>query len=152
MTAGQGEKRSRKQQQDIAALLTAPTMAEAAARCGISEKTLWRWSQNPEFAVRFREARSRALEAAINKLCHSTYQAAVVLLEISTNKRASSSSRVSAARAIFEIAIKVREFHELENRVAELENYKAAPTHEQLESRSAFRREPPRDIIITFVG
>lgn len=126
---GHGEKRTRKQQQAIAALLTEPTMAEAAARCGISEKTLWRWSHNPEFAARFREARNRTLEAAINKLCSSTYQAAAVLLEVSTNKRASSSSRVSAARAIFEIAVKAQEFHELENRVAELENYKAAPTY-----------------------
>ena len=126
---GHGEKWSRKQPQAIAALLTAPTMAEAAARCGISEKTLWRWSQNPEFAARYREARSRALEAAINKVCNSASQAADVLLEISTNKRASSSSRVSAARAIFEIAIKAQEFHELENRVAELENHKAAPTY-----------------------
>jgi hypothetical protein len=69
------------------------------------------------------------LEAAINKLRNSAHQAADVLLEIAQNKRASSSSRVSAARAIFEIVIKVQEFQELEDRVAELESDKAAPAY-----------------------
>ena len=63
------------------------------------------------------------------KVLPAAFSRDAVLLEISTNKRASSSSGVSAARAIFEIAIKAQEFHELENRVAELENHKAASTY-----------------------
>ena len=126
---GHGEKWSRKKEQAIVALLVAPTLIDAAKNCDISESTLRRWMQEPAFVESYRKAREQLLEAAINKLCHSTHQAAVVLLEVSKNKRATSSSRVSAARAILEIAMKAQEFHELESRIAELENWQATQTN-----------------------
>jgi hypothetical protein len=126
---GHGEKQSRKKEHAIVALLVASTVVDAAKTCDVSESTLRRWMQEPDFVASYRRARERMLETAINKVCSSASQAADVLLEISRNEHASSSSRVSAARAILEIAVKVQEFHELENRVAELENYKATPTY-----------------------
>ena len=126
---GHGEKWSRKKEQAIVALLVAPTLIDAAKNCDISESTLRRWMQEPAFVESYRRAREQLLEAAINKLFHSTYQAAAVLLEVSKNKRATSSSRVSAARAILEIAMKAQEFHELESRIAELENWQATQTN-----------------------
>jgi len=126
---GHGEKQSRKKEQAIVALLVAPTLIDAAKNCDVSESTLRRWMQEPAFVDSYRQARERMLEAAINRVCSSASQAADVLLEISKSKGATSSSRVSAARAILEIAIKVQEFHELESRVAELESYKATPTY-----------------------
>jgi transposase-like protein len=125
---GHGEKWSRKKEQAIVALLGAPTLIDAAKNCDISQSTLRRWMQEPAFVESYRRAREQLLEAAINKLFHSTYQAAAVLLEVSKNKRATSSSRVSAARAILEIAMKAQEFHELESRIAELENWQATQT------------------------
>jgi hypothetical protein len=126
---GHGEKWSRKKEQAIVALIVAPTLIDAAKNCDVSESTLRRWMQEPTFVESYRRAREQLLDAAINKLCHSTYEAAAVLLEVSKNKRATSSSRVSAARAILEIAMKAQEFQELESRIAELENYKAPPTY-----------------------
>lgn len=125
---GHGEKRSRKKEQAIVALLVAPTLIDAAKNCGVGESTLRRWMQEPTFVLSYRRAREQLLEAAINKLFGSTYQAVAVLLEVSKNKRATSSSRVSAARAILEIAMKAQEFHELESRIAELENWQATQT------------------------
>src|SRR5271165_3397523 len=102
---GHGEKQSRKKEQAIVALLVAPTLIDAAKNCDVSESTLRRWMQEPAFVDSYRQARERMLEAAINRVCSSASQAADVLLEISKSKGATSSSRVSAARAILEIAI-----------------------------------------------
>lgn len=123
---GHGEKKSRKREQAIVALLAAPSVIDAARDCGVGESTLRRWLQEPAFMGCYRQARQRMLDAAINKLHCSTYQAADALLQIATNKRATSSSRVSAARAILEITIKLQDFQELERRIAELENCKTA--------------------------
>ena len=53
---GHGEKRSRKQEQFIAALLSYPTVEAAAKTVGIGDVTAWRWRQDPAFAQRYREA------------------------------------------------------------------------------------------------
>jgi DNA-directed RNA polymerase specialized sigma24 family protein len=46
-----------KQEAAIAALLTEPTYARAAAVAGISEGTLYRWLHLPAFRAAFRQAR-----------------------------------------------------------------------------------------------
>jgi hypothetical protein len=46
---GHGEKLSRKQEHTIAALLTAPSVAEAAQSAGVGEPTLYRWLKEPAF-------------------------------------------------------------------------------------------------------
>ena len=52
-----------KQAQAILALLTEPTRAAAAARCGISTKSLYRWFRCPHFRKAYDLARERHLEA-----------------------------------------------------------------------------------------
>ena len=121
MTAGHGEKRTRKQQQAIAALLTVPTMAEAAARCGISEKTLWRWSQNPEFAAAYRKAQQRLLESAINALRQAALTFADTLRIVAADASAPPASRATAARSGLEVLLKAVTIQDLEQRVNELE-------------------------------
>jgi uncharacterized protein YcbX len=121
MTAGHGEKRTRKQQQAIAALLTAPTMAEAAARCGISEKTLWRWSQHSEFAEAYRKAQQRLLESAINALRQAALTFAETLRIVAADASAPPASRATAARSGLEVLLKAVTIEDLERRVNELE-------------------------------
>ena len=49
---GRGEKLSREEEQAVLALLTRPTVAEAAQARAVSEVTLWRWMQRPNFGDR----------------------------------------------------------------------------------------------------
>src|SRR5215467_3129182 len=53
---GHGEKRSRKTEQFIAALLTKPTVEAAAKKAGIGDVTAWRWMKDRAFADQYREA------------------------------------------------------------------------------------------------
>ncbi len=118
---GHGEKYTRKQEQAIIALMTAPTMADAAKAAGISEITLWRWLQLPAFLQRYREAKRQAFGQAISQLQQAAVDAVRTLRAVATDEEASPSARVSAARAILEIGVKAVEIEDLTARLEELE-------------------------------
>lgn len=58
----------RRAQALIAALLTEPTHAAAAAKAGVGERTLHRWLRRPEFEAAYREARRRIVDEAVGVL------------------------------------------------------------------------------------
>lgn len=65
---GHGGKFERRKELAIATLLAAPTLAQAAHLCGVSERTLRRWLQEKTFAWRYRQERTRMLESTVNLL------------------------------------------------------------------------------------
>jgi hypothetical protein len=65
---GHGEKRSRHEARAIAALLEQPTIGQAAAAAGISERTLRTWMSEPDFQTILAAARSSLLSAALARL------------------------------------------------------------------------------------
>jgi DNA-binding MurR/RpiR family transcriptional regulator len=116
-----GEKLSRKQEVAIAALLTCPTLAEAAQRAGISEPTLGRWLRRDDFQTAYRQARREAVSQAIAHLQRVSGEAVETLRAIMADGKAPASARVTAARAVLEVAIKAVELEDLEARIADLE-------------------------------
>ncbi len=116
---GHGEKFGRKEEQAIVALLTRPTVAEAAKACAVSEVTLWRWMQQPEFTERYRAARRQVLEQAIAQLQQASGEAVETLRRNLTCTVAS--VEVRAALAIIDQAVKGAEVLDLETRIAALE-------------------------------
>jgi DNA-binding MurR/RpiR family transcriptional regulator len=119
MMAGHGERRSRKQEQAIAALLAEPTIAAAAARVGVSEVTVARWLREPSFAAAYRKARRDVVEQAVGRLQQAAGEAVDAL---KGNLTAANPAAVnSAARAILEHAIKGVELVDLAERVEALE-------------------------------
>ena len=123
---GHGEKLGRKEEQAILALLTHPTIPEAAAACGVGEATLWRWMQEPEFRDRYRQARRQVLEGAIASLQQAAGEAAATLRALLTAE--SETVRLGASRAILEQATKGADLLDLEARIAALEVGREAPT------------------------
>jgi transcriptional regulator with XRE-family HTH domain len=118
---GHGAKFGRKQEAAIAALLSQPTIEEAAKRTGISGPTLWRWLQEPAFQGEYRKARRQALGQATAQLQQASGAAVRALKEIIENKNAPSSSRVMAARTVLEMGIKAIELEDVEARLAAIE-------------------------------
>lgn len=102
MNAGHGEKRSRKREAAIAALLLRPTLKEAARDAGISQATLIRWLRDAGFSADYKRARERTLELASEKLQHGTMAAVAILAEIAANRKTPSASRVQACRSFLE--------------------------------------------------
>jgi uncharacterized protein YggE len=113
---------SRKQGEAIAALLTMPTITEAATRAGVGERTLFRWLQEDStFQQAYREARRQAVHQAMTRIQQATSTAVKTLESVMKNTKAPSSSRVSAARAVLEMALKGVEIEDLAVRISALE-------------------------------
>jgi hypothetical protein len=118
---GHGEKLTRKQDAAISCLLEQPTIKEAAVSCGIGEVTLWRWLQQQDFQEQYRQAKKQVVEQAIARLQQVTGEAVSTLREIMIDTGAPASSRVTAAKAVLETAIKTVEIEDLTARIEELE-------------------------------
>jgi DNA-binding MurR/RpiR family transcriptional regulator len=116
-----GEKFSRSSERAIVALLSEPTIQEAALKSGISETTLWRWLQRPDFNEQYREARKRMVEVAIAQLQQACGEAVTTLRTVMKNTRAAPSARVMAAKACLDTTLKKIEADDLEARISELE-------------------------------
>jgi hypothetical protein len=112
---------SRKHEQAISALLTQPTLAEAATTVGVGEARLLRWLQQEPFQAAYRQARREAVGQAIARLQQVTTIAVNTLEAILIDPTARESAKVTAARAVLELAIRGVELEDLEVRIAALE-------------------------------
>ena len=117
---GHGEKKSRKEEQLIGALLSHSTIEAAARSVGISDATAWRWMQDPEFAKQYREARRAAMSHATARLQEAAGEAVECLREVQRTGE-SDSARVSAARTILDQAFKAADLEDIQQRLNELE-------------------------------
>jgi len=116
---GHGEKLTRKQDQAVAALLAEPTLAAAAARCGVGQTTLWRWLQDPAFNEAYRSARRTVVDATIATLQQAAGEAVACLRRNLTCGRPG--VEVRAATTILEQVLGTSDRADLEARLRRLE-------------------------------
>jgi len=112
---------SPKQEKAVVALVSHPTIKEAAAQAGVNETTLWRWLQKEEFRAAYKEARRTAVQQAIARAQVNTSEAMKVLREVMEDKAQLGSTRVSAAKAVMDYAIKGVEMEDHEQRLKAIE-------------------------------
>ncbi len=116
------EKRDRRRELAVAALLECPTIHEAARASGVGLTTLYRWvREDAEFQSAYRAAKHAALQQAIGRLSAISGQAVETLRDVMADAEAQAGARVSAARAALDMAVKAAEVEELAARVAALE-------------------------------
>ncbi len=120
--SGHGDKLSRKQEQAIVALIAQPTIPAAATVAGVADSTLWRWMQHPHFMRAYRDARRQVVEQALGEVQAATSDAVRTLREVMNDAAAPPSSRVAAARAVLDTALRAVELMDLETRVVDLES------------------------------
>jgi histone H3/H4 len=116
---GHGEKLSRLQSKAIAALLTAPTLADAACQVGVAERTLRNWLKVPAFKEAVKEAGKEMLGLTMSRLQGAAREATDTLLR--SLKCGVPASEVRAAGLILDNAFKVADLYDLQERVAALE-------------------------------
>ena len=118
---GHGEKLTRKREQAISALLTAPTVGDAAEVVGIGSSTLHRWLHEVEFRAAYLTARREIVGHTTAMLQQVSARAVVCLVEIMEHKENPPSSRVAAARAVLDLAYRGLEMEDLSARLDRLE-------------------------------
>jgi hypothetical protein len=116
---GHGEKRTRKQELAIAALLVEATVEAAAAKAGVCYRTLKGWLADLDFRAAYREARRAVVEGAVGRLQHATGKAVETLTRNLDCGNAAAENR--AAVAILELALKGVELQDVLARLDELE-------------------------------
>lgn len=84
-------------------------------------RTARRWAALPEVRDQVERIRRKAVDRAIGKLTRHATRAAAVLAELAEARETPPAVRLSAARAVLQELLSVREHNELADRVAELE-------------------------------
>ena len=110
----------------IAALASGATVQDAARTVGVSERTVYRRRDDPEFARRVAEARAELVARAVALLADAGAEAAATLRAL-LGEPTPPAVRLGACRAILELGAKLRESEELERRIAALEEQTATP-------------------------
>ena len=117
---GHGQKLSYRREQALSALLACSTVQEAARASRITERTLQRWLADEDFRRDLREAQRAVLADAIGEIQAATLEAVRELR--AALKCDHAPTRVKAAIAIIDRALRGREIEELEARLAALED------------------------------
>ncbi|MDD4600427.1 hypothetical protein SDC9_05976 [bioreactor metagenome] len=98
-----------KQEKAIIALMTQPTLHEAAQSVGVSYVTINSWLKNPFFNQEFKRMRDKAVESALGKIQNSSNNAVNVLIGIMNDESKNANVRVTAAKTIVEFSMKIRD-------------------------------------------
>ena len=121
---GHGAKTAAVREQAIVALLSAPTIVEAAARVGIGESTLRGWlSDDPAFQAEYEAARRATFQAAINRIPALAARAVDTLAALLEDKEPPA-VRLGAARTVAEIGLYQ---HDAETILKKLDALEARP-------------------------
>jgi hypothetical protein len=108
------------EQRALVALLSHPSTETAAAAIGLTSRTLRRYLARPHFAKAHRAAIGELVQEVTARLQQSLGLALRTLEEVMSGSDAPS-ARVSAARAVMEMAYKQNELREVEERLAHIE-------------------------------
>jgi hypothetical protein len=110
-----------RQEKAIVALLNQPTITAAATQIGVGERTIHTWLSDPMFMAAYRQARRQVVSQALARLQHASSAAVTTLLELAEDEDVHASSRVAAAKAILDLALRAAEV-DIEERIASLED------------------------------
>ena len=128
--SGAGALSSRKREAAIAALMTSDTIQTAAQAAGVNEKTLRRWLRlDADFKGAYDDARRLVLDQVLGRLQASSGEALGALLAVCRDGGAAPAARVAAARAVLDLALKVRSEEEFEARLRALEEANREENH-----------------------
>lgn len=110
-----------RQRRFVTAMLTARTIAEAAAAVGVTERTGLRYLSLPDVKAALAAALDDALGQVARLAVAAMTEALETLESIHQDANAPAGARVSAARAVFEGGPKLREARVLADRMSEIE-------------------------------
>jgi hypothetical protein len=119
-----GRKPSHKREQAVAALLSSPSVAAAAQKAGVSERTLRSWLKDAEFTALYRAARRDIVEAAVTLVQQTMATAAATLHRNLTC--GAPAAEIAAAKFLWEQGLAAVSIFDHEQRLQALEAASAA--------------------------
>ena len=112
----------------VLALACGATVEKAAQQAKLGKRTLFRRLTDPAFRRRVQAARAEMLHRSAGTATAATPAALKTLLELLAGSTRDA-VRLGAARSVLDVALKLREITDLEERLAALEQQAAATAH-----------------------
>ena len=110
-----------RQDRAVQSLITGTSISDAAKRANIHERTLYRWLQEEDFQGAVRHARGLSLTQLATHLQHMAGRAVTTLDNVIADEKASSASRVSAARYTMDMFYKASQIEDMMERLKTME-------------------------------
>lgn len=110
-----------RQRKAIAALLSERNIVAAAAVCKVSKQRIYEWLGQPAFRAELTAAESLAIDEAARRLVRISSWAAEVLEDAMKDPATTANAKIRAAQVCLDSLLRLREFIQLEERVAKLE-------------------------------
>ena len=105
----------------MAALLSSDTQAEAAAKCGLSDRALRGYLADPAFNAEY-QRRKRQLVSDATRQIQASYQSAIRALRgIVESDTSSEGARISAARALLEYGLRFTDTNDIMTQLEDME-------------------------------
>jgi hypothetical protein len=108
----------------LSALLTSKTKLEAAEKAGITDRTMRRYFENPEFCQRYREAFAGVIEDATRQAQALLMPALSTLQTVMEDEEIPAQARITAAKSIIDYSLKLTEQADILEQLRELERWK----------------------------
>lgn len=113
---------TKQQARAIAALLTSPSVSEAAEKAGIGERTLYRWlAEDPDFKQALAAAESDAISSAVRELIGDMRENLATVREIRQSDESSAAIKLRAAALLDACLLRWREIATFEERLVAIE-------------------------------
>ncbi|MGI8773194.1 MAG: hypothetical protein ACR2JE_17360 [Acidobacteriaceae bacterium] len=113
---------AQKQQTALLALLSCRTIREAAQSAKVAESTVLRWLATPSFRDRYDAERRQLFESAKNALRSAAAGSVATLTAVQEDQAAPAGARVTAAKAILELCMRISENDDIIRRLERLED------------------------------
>lgn len=112
-----------KQEKLVTLLLAGVSASAAAKQLDINDKTVYRWLKLAHVQHAYRQAQRDTFETSLNELRTGVSLAISTLREVLTDPNVKAYTKVQAASIWLDHAVKLYTLSEVEQRVAELEQY-----------------------------
>jgi hypothetical protein len=107
----------------LVALACGATIEAASQKAGLSQATVYRRLQDPEFRKRIQQAQSDMVKRASGALTAAGMEAIKTLLSLLQSSSTPAAARLGAARAVLELGNKLRDNVDFEERLRALEKH-----------------------------
>lgn len=108
----------------LSALLTSKTKLEAAEKAGITDRTMRRYFEDPEFCQRYREAFAGVVQDATRRAQQLLEPALSTLQTVMEDEEIPAQARITAAKSIIDYSLKLTEQADILEQLRELERWK----------------------------
>lgn len=108
----------------LSALLTSKTKLEAAEKAGITDRTMRRYFEKPEFCQRYREAFAGVVQDATRRAQQLLEPALSTLQTVMEDEEIPAQARITAAKSIIDYSLKLTEQADILEQLRELERWK----------------------------